>query len=92
MSNESYFLIISLFALLKPIIGCLSIRGSAIKVAREGIVIAGVCLVICLEGTRYSQIKEANKVIKHSSILKAAFLASNAAMLAFIAASLLLIL
>ena len=46
---------------------------------------------MCLEGTRSLQIKEAGIVVKRSFALKAAFLASNAAMLAFTATSLLLI-
>jgi len=47
--------------------------------------------MICLKGTGSLQIKEAGIVVKRSSALKAAFLASNTAMLAFIATSLLLI-
>jgi len=46
---------------------------------------------MCLEGTRSPQIKEAGIVVKRSFALKAAFLAFNAIMLAFIATSLLLI-
>jgi len=45
-----------------------------------------------LKGTRSPRIKEANIVIKQSFALKAAFLAFNIAILAFIATSLLLIL
>jgi hypothetical protein len=47
---------------------------------------------MCLEGTRSPRIEEAGIVIKRSFALKVAFLAFNAAMLAFIATSLLLIL
>jgi hypothetical protein len=46
---------------------------------------------MCLKGTGSPRIKEASIVVKRSFALKAAFLASNAAMLAFIATSLLLI-
>jgi hypothetical protein len=46
---------------------------------------------MCLKGTRSPRIEEAGIVIKRSFALKAAFLASNIAMLAFIATSLLLI-
>ena len=92
MSNRGSFSIISLSALPKLIISYLLIRGGAMEVAQEGIVIAGVYLVMCLECIRFLQTEEASKVVKHSSILKAAFLAFNAAMLAFTAASLLLIL
>jgi hypothetical protein len=46
---------------------------------------------MCLEGTGSPRIKEAGIVIKRSFALKAAFLASNAAMLAFIITFLLLI-
>ena len=44
-----------------------------------------------LKGTESLQIKEAGIIIKRSFALKAAFLASNIAILAFIATSLLLI-
>jgi hypothetical protein len=46
---------------------------------------------MCLEGIRSPRIKEAGVVVKRSFALKAAFLAFNVAMLAFIATSLLLI-
>ena len=46
---------------------------------------------MCLKGTGSLQIEEAGVVVKRSFALKAAFLASNAAMLAFTATSLLLI-
>ena len=49
-------------------------------------------MVIYLKGTRFLQIKKANKVIKQSSVFKAAFLAFNAIILVFTAAFLLLIL
>jgi len=68
-----------------------SIRGGATEAAREGIVVERVSSIIYLKGTRSLQIKEAGVVVKQSFALKAAFLASNAAMLAFIATSLLLI-
>jgi len=68
-----------------------SIGGGAIEAAREGIVVEGVSSMMCLEGTGSPQIKEAGIVVKRSFALKAAFLASNAAMLAFIATSLSLI-
>ena len=45
-----------------------------------------------LKGTRSLQIEEAGVVVKQSFALKVAFLASNIAMLAFTATSLLLIL
>jgi hypothetical protein len=78
--------------LLKLIISYLPlIRGSAIEVAWEGIVVEGVSLIMCLEGTGSPQIKEAGIVIKRSFAFKAAFLAFNAAMLVFIVTSLLLI-
>jgi hypothetical protein len=92
MSNGGFSYIMSLSVLLKLIIGySSSIRGSAIEVAREGTIVEGVGSIICLEGTRSPRIEEASVVIKRSFALKAAFLASNAAMLAFIATSLLLI-
>jgi len=68
-----------------------SIRGGAIEAIQEGTVVEGVSLIMCLEGTGSLQIKEAGVVVKRSFAFKAAFLASNAAMLAFIATSLLLI-
>jgi hypothetical protein len=90
MLNKGSSYIISLFASPKLIISySSSIRGSAIKAIREGIVVEGVSSIICLKGT---EIKEAGIIIKRSFALKAAFLASNVAMLAFIATSLLLIL
>jgi hypothetical protein len=46
---------------------------------------------MCLKGIKSPRIKEANIVVKRSFALKAAFLASNIAMLAFTATSLLLI-
>jgi hypothetical protein len=93
MSNKGSSYIISLSALPKPIISySSSIRGSAIKATQEGIVVEGVSLIICLKSTGSPRIKEAGIVIKRSFALKAAFLASNAAILAFIATSLLLIL
>jgi hypothetical protein len=46
---------------------------------------------MCLKGTGSPRIEEAGIVIKRSFTLKAAFLASNIAILAFIATSLLLI-
>ena len=67
------------------------IRGGVTEATREGIVVEGVSLIIYLKGTRSLQIKEASIVIKRSFAFKAAFLASNAAMLIFIATSLLLI-
>jgi hypothetical protein len=92
MSNKGSSYIMSLFVLLKPIISySSSIRGGAIKAAQEGTIIEGVSLIMCLKGTGSPRIKEAGIVIKRSFALKAAFLASNAAMLAFIATSLLLI-
>ena len=48
-------------------------------------------MIIYLKGIKSLQMKEANIVIKQSFALKAAFLASNIAILAFIATSLLLI-
>jgi hypothetical protein len=82
----------SSFALPKPIISySSSIGGGVIEAAREGIVIEGVSSIICLKGTGSPRIEEASVVVKRSFALKAAFLASNAAMLAFIATSLLLI-
>jgi hypothetical protein len=93
MLNRGSSYIMSLSALPKLIIGYLSsIKGSAIKAIRERIVIKGVSLIMCLKGTRSPQIEEASIVVKRSFALKAAFLASNAAILAFIATSLLLIL
>jgi hypothetical protein len=93
MSNRGSSYIMSLFALLKLIISYLSsIRGGAIKAIREGTVIEGVSSIMCLEGTGSPRIKEAGIVVKRSFALKAAFLAFNVAMLAFIATSLLLIL
>jgi hypothetical protein len=47
---------------------------------------------MCLKGTRSPQIKEAGIIIKRSFAFKAAFLAFNAIILAFIATFLLLIL
>ena len=77
----------------KLIISYLSlIRGGATEAAREGTVVEGVGSMMCLEGTGSPRIEEAGVVVKRSFALKAAFLASNAAMLAFIATSLLLIL
>jgi hypothetical protein len=92
MSNKGSSYIISLFASLKLIIGYLSlIGGGAIEAAQEGIVVEGVSSIMCLKGTGSPRIKEAGVVVKRSFALKAAFLASNAAILAFIATSLLLI-
>jgi hypothetical protein len=93
MLNKGSFYIISLSVLLKLIIGYSSlIRGSAIEAIQEGTIVEGVSLIMCLKGTGSPRIKEAGIVIKRSFALKAAFLASNATMLAFIATSLLLIL
>jgi hypothetical protein len=93
MLNKGSSYIISLSALLKLIISYLSlIRGGVIEATREGTIVEGVSLIICLEGTRSPRIKEAGIVIKRSFAFKAAFLASNVAMLAFIITSLLLIL
>jgi hypothetical protein len=65
MSNKGSSYIISLFALLKLIISCLSsIRGGAIKAIREGIVVEGVSSIICLKGTKSPRIEEAGIVIK----------------------------
>ena len=76
----------------KLIIGYLSsIKGGVIEAIREGIVVKGVSSMIYLKGTGSLQIKEAGIVVKRSFAFKAAFLASNAAILAFIATSLLLI-
>jgi hypothetical protein len=92
MSNKGSSCIISLFASLKLIIGySFSIRGGAIEAIQEGTVVEGVSSIMCLEGTGSPRIKEASVVIKRSFALKAAFLAFNIAMLAFIATSLLLI-
>jgi hypothetical protein len=92
MSNRSSSYIISLFASPKPIISYLSsIKGSVIEATQEGTIVKGVSLIMCLKGTGSPRIKEAGIVIKRSFALKAAFLASNAAMLVFIATSLLLI-
>jgi hypothetical protein len=92
MSNKGSFYIMSLFALPKPIISYLSsIRGSAIKAIQERIIVERVSLIIYLKGTKSPRIKEAGIVIKRSFALKVAFLASNVAMLVFIATSLLLI-
>ena len=46
---------------------------------------------MCLKGTKSPRIKEASIIVKRSFALKAAFLAFNIIMLAFIATSLLLI-
>jgi hypothetical protein len=55
----------SLSASPKLIISYLSsIRGSAIKATREGIVVKGVSLIIYLKGTGSPRIKEAGIVIK----------------------------
>jgi hypothetical protein len=82
----------SLSISLKLIIGYLSsIKGGAIEAAREGTIVEGVSLIMCLEGTGSPRIKEAGVIIKRSFAFKAAFLAFNVAMLAFIATSLLLI-
>jgi hypothetical protein len=54
-------------------------------------VVEGVSLIMCLKGTGSPRIKEASVIIKRSFALKAAFLASNIAMLIFIITSLLLI-
>jgi hypothetical protein len=52
MSNKGFSYIISLFALLKLIIGySSSMGGSAIKAIQEGIVVEGVSSIMCLEGT-----------------------------------------
>jgi hypothetical protein len=93
MSNKGSFYIISLFVSLKLIISYLSsIRGGVIKATREGIVVEGVSLIMCLKGIKSPRIKEAGIVIKRSFAFKVAFLAFNVAMLAFIVISLLLIL
>ena len=93
MSNKGFSYIISLFALLKLIISYSSlIRGGAIKVTREGTIVEGISSIICLKGTGSPRIKEASIVIKRSFALKVAFLAFNAAILAFIVTFLLLIL
>ena len=82
----------SLSISLKLIIGYLSsIKGGAIEAAREGTIVEGVSLIMCLEGTGSPRIKEANIVIKRSFALKVASLASNIVILAFIITSLLLI-
>jgi hypothetical protein len=92
MSNKGFSYIISLSVSLKLIISYLSlIRGSAIEATREGTIIEGVSLIIYLKSTKSPRIKEASVVIKQSFALKAAFLAFNIVMLAFIATSLLLI-
>jgi hypothetical protein len=55
----------SLSALLKLIISySSSIRGGAIKATREGIIVEGVSLIMCLKGTKSPRIKEAGIVIK----------------------------
>jgi hypothetical protein len=93
MLNKGSSYIISLSASPKLIISySSSIKESAIKAIREGIVVEGVSSIIYLKSTKSPQIKEAGIVIKQSFALKAAFLASNIAMLAFIATFLLLIL
>ena len=82
----------SLSISLKLIIGYLSsIKGGAIEAAREGTIVEGVSLIMCLEGTGSPRIKEASIIIKQSFAFKVAFLAFNVAMLAFIATFLLLI-
>jgi hypothetical protein len=92
MLNRGFSYIMSLFALPKLIISYLSlIRGSAIEATREGTIVEGVSLIMCLKGIKSPRIKEASIVIKRSFAFKAAFLAFNIAMLAFIATSLLLI-
>ena len=92
MSNKGSSYIISLFILLKLIISYLSlIKGGITKAILEGIIIEGLSLIMCLEGTKSLQIKEASAVVKRSFVLKATFLASSVAILAFIATSLLLI-
>jgi len=75
----------------KPIVGCSSAIEGVIEVAREGIVVIRVGSRISLEGTGSPRIEEADIIIKQSSTLKEAFLASKAAILAFTATSLLLI-
>jgi hypothetical protein len=91
--NKGSSYIISLSVSLKLIIGYLSsIRGGAIEAIREGIVVKRVSSIMCLKGTKSPRIEEAGIVVKRSFALKAAFLASNPAILAFIATSLLLIL
>jgi hypothetical protein len=65
MLNKGSSYIISLFASLKLIISySSSIRGGAIKAIRERIVVEGVSLIICLEGTGSPRIEEAGIVIK----------------------------
>jgi hypothetical protein len=92
MLNGGSSYIMSLSASLKLIISYLSsIGGSAIEAIREGTIVEGVGSMMCLEGIRSPRIEEAGVVVKRSFALKAAFLASNTAMLAFIATSLLLI-
>jgi hypothetical protein len=92
MLNRGSSYIISLSVSPKLIISySSSIRGGAIEAAREGIVVEGVSSMICLKGTGSPRIEEASIVVKRSFALKAAFLAFNAAMLVFIATSLLLI-
>jgi hypothetical protein len=65
MSNKGFSYIMSLSALLKLIISySSSIRGGAIKATREGIIVEGVSLIMCLKGTKSPRIKEAGIVIK----------------------------
>ena len=93
MLNKGFYYIISLSVSPKLIISySSSIRRGAIKVIREGTIVEGVSSIMYLKGTESLQIKEAGIIIKRSFAFKAAFLASNTAILAFIATSLLLIL
>jgi len=92
MLNKGFYYIISLSVSPKLIISySSSIRRGAIKVIREGTIVEGVSSIIYLKGTKSPRIKEASIVIKRSFAFKAAFLAFNAAIIAFIITSLLLI-
>ena len=77
--------------LLKLIIGYLSTIKGATEVIQEGTIVIRVSSRISLKSTGSLRIKEASVVIKRSFALKEAFLASKAAILAFIATSLSLI-
>jgi len=75
----------------KLIVGYLLAIEGVTEVVREGIVVIGVSSRIGLKGTGSPRIEEAGVVVKRSFALKEAFLASKAAILAFIATSLSLI-